>query len=102
MDDSRIKQLTAEVMQQLRGPGASASPEAEDRLAALEGRVARIEQALLSGSAPRAAAPSRAVVPLAMHPSLAVVEIPQGGGDRCVMEPDKPCVQSHACRTFGH
>jgi len=25
-----------------------------------------------------------------------------GGTDRCVMEPDKPCVQSHACKTFGH
>jgi hypothetical protein len=25
-----------------------------------------------------------------------------GGTDRCVLEPDRPCVQSHACRTLGH
>jgi hypothetical protein len=26
----------------------------------------------------------------------------EGGGERCVMEPDKPCVQSGMCRSLGH
>ena len=35
------------------------------------------------------------------HPSLQVLSVP-GGSDRCVMEPDKPCVHSGACRVLGH
>ena len=35
------------------------------------------------------------------HPSLRVLG-PGGGGDRCLMEPDKPCVHSNACRVLGH
>jgi hypothetical protein len=34
-------------------------------------------------------------------PALRVLNVP-GGGDRCVMEPDKPCTESHACRVLGH
>jgi len=35
------------------------------------------------------------------HPSLQVLGVP-GGSDRCVMEPDKPCVHSGSCRVLGH
>ena len=61
-------------------------------VAALESAVADLQGGSRSlPSAPRGHA----------HPSLQVLG-PGGGGDRCLMEPDKPCVQSHACRTFGH
>jgi hypothetical protein len=93
MDDERIRQLTAEVMSQVRG--GTAPPGARDleaRVAALEAAVAR----LLAGPV----VPAAPVV-VHHHPALRVLDVP-GGADRCVLEPDRPCVQSHACRTFGH
>ena len=91
MDDARIAKLRAEVL----GGLDAARPPAE--VSGLEARVAALEAAVFSG---RVAAASSAARP-ASHPALQVLG-PGGGGDRCVMEPDKPCVQSHACRTFGH
>jgi hypothetical protein len=95
MDDARIEQIRREVMQQL---GASSSTERatqdlESRVAALEAAVADLRQ----GHVPLLAAAPRGLV----HPSLQVLAL-SGGSDRCIMEPDKPCVQSHACKTFGH
>jgi hypothetical protein len=99
MDDERIRQLTADVLNQLRGPSeAGASPDLEARVAALEAAVARLQ------AAPRAAAASAATaaeVHVLAHPALRVLNVP-GGSDRCLLEPDQPCVQSHACRTLGH
>ena len=98
IDDSRIQKLRAEVLGQLDASRPTAeTSRLEARVAALESAVA----ALTGGTRP---APQR--VPSgppgsASHPSLQVLG-PGAGGDRCVMEPDKPCVQSHACRTFGH
>jgi hypothetical protein len=46
-----------------------------------------------------AAGPTPAARPA--HPSLQLLPVP-GGTERCVMEPDKPCVSSGLCRTFGH
>jgi hypothetical protein len=95
MDDSRIEKLRAEVLGQLdaAAPRAAEVSGLEARVAALEAAVA----ALVGGTAPRGA-PARS----ASHPSLQTF----GGGGaeagRCVMEPDKPCVQSHACRVLGH
>lgn len=94
MDDARIDQIRREVLGQLgASPAERATHDLESRVAALESAVADLK----AGGAP----PS----PLARrghpHPSLQVLG-PGGGGDRCLMEPDKPCVQSHACRTFGH
>jgi hypothetical protein len=92
MDDARIEQIRREVMAQL-----GSSP-AEPGTSGLEARVAALEAAVAEMRGGRAAAaPPRGHV----HPSLLVLG-PSPGGDRCVMEPDKPCVQSHACRTFGH
>jgi hypothetical protein len=94
MDDTRIEQLRREV---LAGLGASPTErvahDLESRVSALEGAVADLQA---GGTRPVIIAPRGHA-----HPSLQVLG-PGGGGDRCVMEPDKPCVQSHACRTFGH
>jgi hypothetical protein len=93
MDDARIEQLRREVLSQLgSSPSERATHDLESRVAALEAAVADLR----NGSHPAPTAPRGYA-----HPSLQVLG-PGGGGDRCVMEPDKPCVQSHACRTFGH
>ena len=96
IDDSRIQKLRAEVLGQL---DASRPPE---EASGLEARVATLEAAVsaLQGGA-RVAAPRIASAGPAAHPSLQALG-PGGGSDRCLMEPDKPCVQSHACRVFGH
>ena len=93
MDDSRIEQLRREVLTQLgASPSERVSHDLESRVAALEAAFAELQGGPRSlPSPPRGHA----------HPSLQVLG-PGGGGDRCVMEQDKPCVQSHACRTFGH
>ena len=93
MDDSRIEQLRREVLTQLgASPSERVAHDLESRVVALEGAVAELQ----GGSRSLPAAPRGHA-----HPSLQVLG-PGAGGDRCVMEPDKPCVQSHACRTFGH
>ena len=99
LDDSRIQKLRAEVLGQLD----AARPDAE--ASGLEARVAALEAAVASLSGGARQAPSRlSATPGAQssHPSLQVLGPGVATGDRCVMEPDKPCVQSHACRTFGH
>ncbi|HZM51440.1 MAG TPA: hypothetical protein VFE68_13140 [Vicinamibacteria bacterium] len=102
MDDARIEQLRREVLSQIgSSPTERATHDLESRVAALEAAVADLlgghhRDAWLQGARPLPTAPRGYA-----HPSLQVLG-PGGGGDRCVMEPDKPCVQSHACRTFGH
>lgn len=99
MDDDRIRHLTTEVLSQLRGPSeAGASPDLEARVAALEAAVARLQAA---PGAPAASAPRAAEIHVHAHPALRVLNVP-GGSDRCLLEPDQPCVESHACRTLGH
>jgi hypothetical protein len=98
VDDARIRKLRNEVLGQLDAarPAAESSG-LESRVAALEAAVA----ALTGGTRPVPQRVSSGPVAPASHASLQVLG-PGAGGDRCVMEPDKPCVQSHACRTFGH
>lgn len=94
MDDARIDQLRREVLGQLgASPAERATHDLESRVAALESAVAELQ----GGGTPPTALARRGHA----HPSLQVLG-PGGGGDHCLMEPDKPCVQSHACRTFGH
>jgi hypothetical protein len=95
MDDTRIRELTDEVLSQIGGGSAPAPAGLEARVAALEATVARLQR-----GAPRPPAPT-AAVHVHTHPSLQVLGVP-GGSERCIMEPDKPCVQSGACRTLGH
>ena len=98
IDDARIQKLRAEVLGQLDASRPAAETSGlEARVAALESAVA----ALTGGTRVLAPRVASAVGPTASHPSLQVLGA-GGGSDRCVMEPDKPCVQSHACRTFGH
>ena len=98
MDDARIRQLTEEVLAQIGGvPGPQASSDLESRVAALESAVARLQ-----GAAP--AAQGRAADThghVHSHPSLQVLKV-GAGSERCVVEPDKPCVQSGQCRALGH
>jgi len=94
MDDKRIRELTDEVLSQIGAGGGSVPAGLEARVAALEATVARLQR----GAGPAAAAPA---VHVHTHPSLQVLSVP-GGSDRCVMEPDKLCVQSGACRVLGH
>jgi len=96
VDDSRIQKLRAEVLGQL-----DASRPAQEA-SGLEARVAALEAAVsaLAGGARIAPAGVSPGGPAA-HPSLQVLGV-GGGSDRCVLEPDKPCVQSHACRVLGH
>jgi hypothetical protein len=94
MDDTRIRELTQEVLAQIGSSGGGAvSPDLESRVAALESAVARLQ----------GAAPVReAHVHVHSHPSLQVLKAAPGASDRCVVEPDKPCVQSGQCRALGH
>jgi hypothetical protein len=99
VDDARIAELTAEVLQDLRAPRSAGAPATAP--SRLEARVAALEAALdaLRASAPRTIAVTATTLP--PHPSLQLLG-PSGGGDRCVLEPDQPCVGSGQCRTFGH
>ena len=95
MDDARIEQIRREVMSQLgETPSERATHDLESRVAALEAAVAELRGA---GPTSPSAGRSRSLT----HPALQVLGS-SSRSDRCVMEPDKPCVQSHACRTFGH
>ena len=95
MDDARIRLLTEEVLGQIGGgtPG-SAAGDLESRVAALEAVVARLQAA-----AP--ASPPAREAHVHSHPSLQPLKVGPGS-DRCVVEPDKPCVQSGQCRALGH
>ena len=104
MDDERIKQLTQEVLADLARPAESDLPGAAD----LEARIASLEAEVrgLRGGAPAGTGgPMVAAVVVSAerpsHPSFTLFDL--GPGSRqCVMEPDKPCVQSGACRNLGH
>jgi hypothetical protein len=100
MDDAKIKQLTEEVLSELRGGADPAG--ASD----LEGRVAALEAALAGfRGAPAPAATTvvvaQTVTPSA-HPASGLIGPSGGGQGACVLEPDKPCVGSGQCRSFGH
>lgn len=98
MDDAKIKQLTEEVLSQIRGSGGTWEP------SDLEGRVAALEAAVRAFQAGRAApAASATIVVAQIHPALSLLGPAAGGaGKPCVLEPDKPCVGSGQCRSFGH
>ena len=101
MDDERIRQLTREVLSQIQGPGAMPEERSlETRVAALEAAVAGLggspdPVATAGGSAPVI------VVQLEAHPSRQLLNV-AGGTDHCLLEPQKPCVQSGCCRALGH
>jgi hypothetical protein len=105
VDDARIRELAAEVLRELGAPSAEpgAHGSLEARVAALESDVTRLRQqrALPVSSETPAVHVHVAAGPAHEHPSHGRLG-PGGGSDRCVLEPDKPCVQSGQCRSFGH
>jgi hypothetical protein len=105
MDDRRIRELTEEVLGVLQGRAQAdpGSPDLASRVSALERAVQRLELSTGTpppGLTPAADAPTAVLVQTGSHPSLHVLNVP-GGTDRCVLEPDKPCVKSGACRSLG-
>lgn len=102
MDDTRIRQLTDEVMAAIReGREVPARPDLEARITGLEREVAELRAALASRATATVTTATVAATTVQLHPSLQVLKTGPRS-ERCVMEPDKPCVESHACRTFGH
>lgn len=107
MDDERIRQLAEEVLRDLRAPAPEGGDrtELEARVAALESEVARLRRQLPAAAEPPAVhvhveAP-HAHEPLREHPSHRALG-PGIREGRCVVEPDKPCVHSGQCRSFGY
>jgi hypothetical protein len=98
VDDERIKQLTAEVMGALQSGATHSSADTVD----LEIRVAALEKAVRGHGAVSVQVVSASVNQGYSHPSQSLLGPPTTPGERCVMEPDKPCVQSGMCRTLGH
>ncbi len=114
MDDARIRQLTEDVLADLRTPASADEVGLAARVAALESAVRGLQATLApAGAQGHALAPSSTAVTTVLtsqvaqrttltHPSFQLLGAPGGEGDRCTLEPDKPCVGSGACRTFGH
>jgi len=102
VDDTRIQQLTDEVMAAIREGGqVSTRPDLEARITSLERELAELKTQLASPATATVTTATVAATTVQVHPSLRVLK---GGppSERCVLEPDRPCVESHACRTFGH
>lgn len=101
MDDSRIKALTEEVLAQIRPEGRpKAAGDLESRVAALEAALRELQGA--PTAAPRVVAAAVVVTAAGAHPSQTLLHVAGGGSGQCLLEPDKPCVGSGACRAFGH
>jgi hypothetical protein len=99
MDDAKIKELTEEVLSQLRSGGSPApAADIEGRLAALEAAV----HALQAGSGAATTVVVAQTVAAPAHPSSGLLGPAGGGQGACLLEPDKPCVGSGQCRSFGH
>lgn len=101
MDDARIQSLRQEVLAQLRDGTAREADRSglEARVAALEAALAQLAARGMPGGPAGAPAPTTAG---SGHPSFQLFAVAGPSPERCVMEPDKPCVKSHACRTFGY
>ena len=100
MDDARIRQLQDEVMGRLRRGGGSEGRSLESRVAALEEAVARLTRTAPSPVV--AALPCPEPQPPIQHPSAQLLKVVGSVNGMCVLEPDKPCNNSGACRTFGY
>jgi hypothetical protein len=103
MDDARIRQLAQEVLAEIQPAGTAdthgAGSTLEARVAALEAAVYRLGG---TQAAPGAVPTTTVVMATSTHPSHGLLAVPGGGSGPCVLEPDKPCIGSGLCRTFGH
>ena len=79
MDDAKIDQIAREVLTGLKN--------------------ARVQERTTAATAERGGDPK----PSLLHPSQQLVSVAGGVvGTPCIIEPDKLCVGSLRCRTFGH
>lgn len=123
MDDERIRQLTSEVLSQVRGGHGTDLAALEARVAALERTVARLVGEAAEGAAaapapipvpagvlrraPAALALSLPAVPaetpvlVSTHPSLEVLKVAPGA-EICRLEPGRSCSLCHRCRAYGY
>ena len=101
MDDARIRELTQEVLAKLRESPAHEVADLETRVARLEAAVRRLEATPVVAAAPAASTTVVVAQTTTGHPSLQSFG-PQPIGERCCLEPDKPCVGSGQCRAYGH
>lgn len=115
LSDERLRQLAAETLELARSgrdEGGAGAGSSDDRIAALEARVRRLEAAL---GAVATAVPVATVTPL---PRMALPMIhshahghgaaghqyglPPAMGERCVLEPGSPCVGHGTCKSHGY
>lgn len=63
-----------------------------------------LKKAHANEARPAGAAPARSEVgAVPLHPSLLLLFVTGGVvGSPCIIEPDKPCIGSLRCRSFGH
>jgi hypothetical protein len=64
-----------------------------------------LKKAQAEGERSGAATPVASLRPVVvqLHPSLELLSVPGGVvGSPCIIEPDKPCIGSLKCRSFGH
>lgn len=117
LSDERLRQLAAETLELARSgrdDGGAIGGSSEDRIAALEARVRRLEAALGAGVpvAPVATATALPVPRIALpmvhaHPhdhgfAGHQYGLPPAMGERCVLEPGSPCVGHGTCRSHGY
>jgi hypothetical protein len=97
MEDTRIRQLTEEVLGTLRRGGTTEGRSLESRVAALETAVSRLAQAVSAPAAPQVLTPAAHV-----HPALQLLRVAGSTTGACVLEPDKPCTNSGCCKSLGY
>lgn len=113
LSDERLRQLAAETLELARSgreDGGAIAGSSDDRIAALEARVRRLEAAL------GAVAPVVTALPMApvQRISLPMAHahghgaaghqygLPPAMGERCVLEPGSPCVGHGTCKSHGY
>jgi hypothetical protein len=115
LSDERLRQLAAETLELARSgreEAGATSASGEDRIAALEARVRRLEAALGAAAPVAAAAIAAPVQRIALpmlhaHPHVHGAAghqygLPPAMGERCVLEPGSPCVGHGTCKSHGY
>jgi hypothetical protein len=100
MDDTRIRQLTEEVLGDLRRGGTTEGRSLESRVAALETAVARLARGM-SSPAPAPAVPQLRAGHSG-HPALQLLKVSGSSTGQCVLEPEQPCTNSGCCKSLGY
>ncbi len=101
MDDARIRELAQEVLAKLRESPGHEVADLETRVARLEAALRRLEAGQAAAAAPVASTTVVVAQTAGGYPSLRNFG-PKPVGERCCLEPDKPCVGSGQCRAYGH